>query len=73
MSLSALYQFPEGQIIAFVLVFLRIMAFVVAWPVFGAATVPAHLKVLLALLIAALLYPVVPLKNVDMIHISDLI
>lgn len=66
-----LYQFPEGQIIAFALVFLRILAFVIAWPVFGTATVPVPVKVLLGLTMSMIIFPVVSFQNVDMIKIDD--
>lgn len=66
-----LSQFPEGQIIAFALVFLRIIAFVVAWPVFGTAVVPVSVKVLLALTMSMILFPVISFTNVDLIKIDD--
>lgn len=69
--LNALYQFPEGQIIAFALVFLRLMAFVVAWPVFGSATVPVPSKVLLALVFAMVVFPTISFQNIDLIAIND--
>ncbi|GIL17687.1 MAG: hypothetical protein BroJett040_14380 [Oligoflexia bacterium] len=64
-------QFPEGQIIAFALIFLRIVAFVVAWPIFGTQVVPAQLKVLLAIVLSIVIYPTVSFQNVDLIRISD--
>lgn len=66
-----LYQFPEGQIVAFALIFLRIMAFVVAWPIFGTQSVPVAIKVLLALVLSMILMPVVGFQNVDLIKIDD--
>ncbi len=66
-----LNQFPEGQIIAFALVFLRIIAFVVAWPVFGSGAVPAPVKVLLALTMTMIFFPIVSFQNVDLMKIDD--
>ncbi|MEZ0392355.1 MAG: flagellar biosynthetic protein FliR [Pseudobdellovibrionaceae bacterium] len=66
-----LSQFPEGQIIAFALVFLRIIAFVVAWPVFGSSNVPVPVKVLLSLIFSIILFPVISFQNVDLIKIDD--
>lgn len=66
-----LSQFPEGQIIGFALVFLRIIAFVVAWPIFGSSTVPVSVKVLLGLVLSVLIYPLVSFTNVDLIKIDD--
>lgn len=64
-------QFPEGQIIGFALVFLRIIAFVVAWPIFGTNLVPVPIKVLLALVLSVVLFPTVSFQNVDMVKIND--
>lgn len=64
-------QFPEGQIIAFALVFLRVVAFVVAWPIFGTSSVPVQVKVLLAIALSVVLYPTVSFQNVDLIKIND--
>ena len=64
-------QFPEGQIIAFALVFLRIVAFVVAMPVIGTASVPVPVKVLFSLVLAVLLTPVLKFQNADLIVIGD--
>lgn len=69
--LPGMGQFPEGQIIAFALVFLRIIAFVVAWPVFGTSTVPVHTKVLLAVTMSMVLFPTISFQNVDLIKIDD--
>ncbi len=66
-----LSQFPEGQIIAFALVFLRIIAFVIAWPVFGTAVVPTPVKVLLALSMSMIFFPVISFTNVNLIKIGD--
>ena len=66
-----LQTFPEGQIIGFALVMLRILAFVVAWPIFGTAVVPVPVKVLLALLMSMILFPVASLDNVDLLKIDN--
>ncbi|MFN7453514.1 MAG: flagellar biosynthetic protein FliR [Pseudobdellovibrionaceae bacterium] len=61
--MQALYQFPEGQIVAFALVFLRLIAFVVAWPVFGSASVPVYTKILLALVMSMVVFPTLSFPN----------
>jgi flagellar biosynthetic protein FliR len=66
-----LNQFPEGQIIAFALVMLRILAFVVSWPVFGVSTVPVPVKVLLSVVLAMIVFPTVSFQNIDLIKIDD--
>ena len=65
--------FPEGQIIAFALVFLRLIAFVVTMPVFGTSTVPVPVKVLLSVILSMIIFPTISFKNVDLIKIDDVI
>ena len=67
----ALANFPEGQIIAFALVFLRVIAFIFSMPVIGTSSVPSPVKVLLSLVLAMLLFPVLKLQNFDLIKIGD--
>lgn len=55
--LQSLYQFPEGQIVAFALVLLRMIAFIVAMPLFGISSVPTTVKVALPLVLSFVLYP----------------
>ncbi len=64
-------QFPEGQIIAFALVLMRILAFVVSWPVFGSSNVPVPVKVLLSIVMSMILFPTLSFSNVDLININD--
>ena len=66
-------QFPEGQILAFALVLLRILSFVVAMPVIGTNMVPVPVKVLLSILLAVLMFPLLKFQNADMIKMSDAI
>jgi len=66
-----LTQFPEGQIIAFALVLLRILAFVISWPVFGSSNVPVPVKILLSVVMSMILFPTISFQNVDMIKIGD--
>jgi flagellar biosynthetic protein FliR len=70
-AIPNLYQFPEGQIIAFALVLMRIIAFFVAWPVFGSNQVPVHVKVLLSITVAMMMFPTVKLQNADLLRISE--
>ncbi len=66
-----LSHFPEGQIIAFALIFLRIIAMLISWPVFGTPTVPIHVKVLLAVIFSVLLFPTLKFANAEMIQIGN--
>jgi flagellar biosynthetic protein FliR len=69
--MSNLYQFPEGQIIAFALVLLRVIAFFVAWPVFGTNLVPTPVKILLSLAVSLMMFPTLKFQNPDLIRISE--
>jgi len=69
--LPGLAQFPEGQIIAFALVLLRVLAFVVAMPIIGTGAVPNQVKVLFSLVIAVLLFPILKFQHADVLKISD--
>jgi len=53
-----LMQFPEGQIVAFALILLRMIAFVFAMPLFGTPAVPMPVKISLPLVLSLLLFPV---------------
>lgn len=53
------------EIVAFTLVLLRLVGFVVTMPIFGTNTVPVHLKVLLALLLAMIVFPQVGWKKIS--------
>ncbi len=66
-----LSQFPEGQIIAFALVLLRILAFVISWPIFGVSSVPVQVKVLLSVVLTMIVFPTLHFQNPEMIKIDD--
>ena len=51
--------FNESEILAFALVLLRISAFIVSWPLFSVYSVPQHLKVLFAVVVSMVLFPVI--------------
>ena len=57
--MPSLYKFSEAEMLAFALVLLRISSFVVAWPLYSVQNVPHLTKILFALLIAMILFPVV--------------
>lgn len=57
--MSELYSFSEPELLAFFLVLIRMSAFVVSWPAFGVETVPAPIKILFALVLSILVFPVV--------------
>ena len=45
-----IFNFNEAQIIISFLIFVRMSAFVVSWPVFGAPNIPNPIKILFALI-----------------------
>jgi flagellar biosynthesis protein FliR len=61
----SIYQFSEPEMIAFVLVLLRISAFMVSWPVFGVESVPMQVKILFALVLAFIVFPVTEWRQVQ--------
>lgn len=57
--LDQLYQFPEGQIVAFMLILIRMIAFIVSMPIIGTATVPVKIKVLFPMVLSFLIFPTI--------------
>lgn len=57
--MESVYRFSEPEMMAFVLVLLRLSTFVVAWPIFGVESVPSSVKILFALMLSILVFPVV--------------
>lgn len=61
----------EAQILLFALVLLRMLAYVISSAVFGSPLVNTPVKILLALVLSMLLFPVVKVSNVDYLVISN--
>lgn len=57
--MTNIYNFNQIEIITFIFVLIRMSAFVVSWPIFGSTLLPAPVKLLLALSLALLLFPVI--------------
>jgi flagellar biosynthetic protein FliR len=53
------FLFSEAEILAFVLVLLRVIAFLISWPLFSAFAVPNPTKILVAIAVAFVLFPTV--------------
>jgi flagellar biosynthetic protein FliR len=53
------FHFNENELLAFALVLLRVLSFLITWPVFSMYSVPQPLKVLLAVVITICLFPVI--------------
>ncbi len=58
--MTEVYQFNDYQIMVFALIFLRMTAFVVSWPVFGTELVSAPVKILFAMALAIMMFSLVP-------------
>jgi flagellar biosynthetic protein FliR len=54
-----IFQFNEIEILAFLLVLVRVSVFFALWPVFGVFAVPAYAKILTSLLVSILLFPTI--------------
>ena len=53
-----LYNFKETEVVLFALILLRVSAFVVTWPVFGVEQMSPQLKILFALVLSFILFPI---------------
>lgn len=54
-----IYRFTQVELLSFALILIRVSSFLVSWPVFGSSVVPTQVKILFAVLLAFILYPVV--------------
>lgn len=70
-STYGLMQFPEGQIVGFGLVLLRMMAFIFAMPLFGAGSVPAPVKVLFSIALTVIIAPLAVTKAASSMAVSE--
>ncbi|MDZ4662075.1 MAG: flagellar biosynthetic protein FliR [Pseudomonadota bacterium] len=61
--MGSLYQFAETEMLAFILVFLRVVSFMVSWAILGTAAVPMPVKILTSLVITFVLFPVIGWKQ----------
>lgn len=53
------FALNENELLAYALVLIRVVSFLVSWPVFSVYSVPNQAKVLLAVLLATLLFPTI--------------
>lgn len=59
------YQFSEPKFLAFILVLLRMIAFIVSSPIFGVGNIPVQLKLLLSLTLTFILFPIVSWRDIN--------
>ncbi len=60
------YKFSQPEILGFIMVLVRISAFIVTMPIIGTENVPLQLKVLLALAITVIIYPTLALQKISL-------
>ncbi len=68
---STMSLFPEGQIVGYALVLLRMTAFIFSMPLFGAGSVPTPVKVLFSLVLTVVLAPLIVTKAASSLAISE--
>lgn len=56
--MTDIYKFSEPQLLLFVLVLVRMSAFIVTWPVFGVENISQPVKILFSLLLAMMIFPI---------------
>ncbi len=61
--MGSLYQFAEIEMLAFILVFLRVLSFMLSWAILGTTTVPMPVKILTSLVISFVLFPLIGWKQ----------
>lgn len=69
--MTEVYGFSQPQLLLFVLVLIRMSAFIVSWPVFGVETISAHIKVLFALTLAMMVFPTLKFDSEQIIAVND--
>ncbi|MCB0347225.1 MAG: flagellar biosynthetic protein FliR [Bdellovibrionales bacterium] len=68
-----IFHFNEIEMLAFLLVLVRVSVFFAMWPVFGVFAVPAFAKILTSLLVSILLFPTVAWKELGETLSSNMI
>ena len=69
--MSPVFGYSEIELLAFSMVLLRVSAFMVTWPVFGTASMPNLIKILISIALAAVIYPTVSWSGVESDLLSD--
>jgi flagellar biosynthetic protein FliR len=68
-----IYQWSEPKIIIFILVFIRCVSFMLSYPVFSSPQIPMHVKILLPLMLAFIIFPVIWLNKHPQVTFQDAI
>ena len=62
--MANLLSYDASQLLAFILVLVRVSGIISTAPVFGSSNIPPQIKVVLSLILALILYPFIPLITV---------
>ena len=62
--MANLLSYDASQLLAFILVLVRVTGIISTAPVFGSSNIPPQIKVVLSLMLALILYPFIPLITV---------
>ena len=62
--MANLLNYDASQLLAFILVLVRVSGIISTAPVFGSSNIPPQIKVVLSLILALILYPFIPLITV---------
>lgn len=65
------FALNENEILAFALVLIRIVSFLVSWPVFSVYSVPNQAKVLLAVLLSMLMFPTIGRSGLEGVNLGN--
>lgn len=66
-----IYKFSQPEIFGFILVLIRVSAFIIAMPMFGTESVPRPLKIFLSLLVSFLIFPTLKLSGVELSNLEN--
>ena len=58
--MANLLNYDASQLLAFILVLVRVSGIILTAPVFGSSSTPPQIKVVLSLMLALILYPFIP-------------
>ncbi|MGY8700926.1 MAG: flagellar biosynthetic protein FliR, partial [bacterium] len=58
--MANLLNYDAGQLLAFILVLVRVSGIISTAPIFGSSVSPPQVKIVLSLMLALILYPFIP-------------
>lgn len=68
-----LYNFNEAEILAFILVLLRVASCFATWPIFGSDQVPTYVKILWSIAFTLMIFPIIGWKKLGLDYDSALV